>query len=180
MKQTTLAMLTMLICTSALLTVNDAYAQEDDALSQVNQFSFLIGDWNCSGHVFAHGTSLAHATTARVHGEKAAGGHWILFRYDEDKTAVNPKPFHIDQYFGYDSTMKKFVSVAVDVGGYFSETGSGWSGNSITFDEIADDKIIGHDIFTRNGQVEISHSGADLDKEGKWIKTDEETCHRVQ
>lgn len=180
MKQTTFAMLTMLVCAPALLTVNDTYAQEVGALTQVDQFGFLVGDWNCAGQVFAHGTSLAHATTAHVHGEKAAGGHWILFRYDEDKTAVNPKPFHIDQYFGYDSTEKKFVSVAVDVGGYFSETSPGWSGNSITFDEIADNKIIGHDTFTRNSQNEISHSGADKNKEGKWIKTDEESCHRAQ
>lgn len=180
MKLTTLAMLTMLVCISASLAVNDTLAQEDGAASQVGQFSFLVGDWNCTGQVFAHGASLAHATTARVHGEKAAGGHWVLFRYDEDKTAVNPRPFHIDQYFGYDSTLKKVVSVAVDVGGYFSETSPGWSGNTITFDEIADDRIIGHDTFTKNGQNEISHSGEDKNKQGEWIKTDAETCHRVR
>ena len=180
MKHTIPAMLAMLVCTSAPLAVDDAYAQEPGAPSQLDQFSFLVGDWNCSGQVFAHGTRLAHATSARAHGEKAAGGHWVLFRYDEDETAANPKPFHIDQYFGYDPAVKKFVSVAVDTVGYFSEASTGWSGNSITFDEVVDAVVVGHDTFTRDRQDEISHSGADKDKAGNWVKTDEETCHRVQ
>ena len=180
MKQKTLVMPTILICAMSSLIATATYAQQDDASSPVEQFRFLIGHWTCTGQVFAHGTLLAHATTAKVIGEEAAGGHWILFRYDEDRTAVNPRPFHIDQYFGYDSHVKRFVSVAVDVGSYFSETSTGWNGNSITFDEITDGGITGHDTFARNGQNEISHSGEDKNKEGEWIKTDEETCRRAQ
>lgn len=180
MKHMTLLTLTLLVCAATPPAVNDVYAQEPGTSSPVDQFSFLVGDWNCTGRVFTHGTSLAHATSARAHGESAAGGHWVLFRYDEDKTVANPRPFHIDQYFGYDPTAKKFISVAVDVGGYFSEMGPGWNGDSITFDEGTDGNSIGHDTFTRNGRDEISHSGSDKDKEGKWIKTDEETCHRVR
>lgn len=176
MKRTILAFFTMLVGTSAPLAFDDAYAQEADG---IDQFSYLVGDWDCSGQVFAHGTSLPHATTAKAHGEKAAGGRWVLFRYDEAKTAANPKPFHIDQYFGYDPGTKRYLSVAVDVAGFFSESGAGWSGNSITFDEVADGKIVGHDTFTRDGQDEISHSGADKEKDGNWVKTDEETCHRA-
>ena len=180
MKKKTLVILTTLIGAVSSLIVSDTYAQQDSALPQVDQFRFLIGNWTCTGQVFAHGTILAHATAARVIGEEAAGGHWILFRYDEDKTAENPRPFHIEQYFGYDSHVSKFVSVAVDVGSYFSETSAGWNGNSITFDEISDGEVVGHDTFTKNGQDEISHAGADKNKAGEWIKTDEETCHRVR
>lgn len=159
--------------------LEDAHA-DDVVAPPVGQFSFLVGEWECTGQVFAHGTVQAHATTARMHGEKAAGGQWVLFRYDEIATAQDPKPFHIDQYFGYDPTLKKFVSVAVDVVGYFSETSPGWVGDSITFEEGTDGNIVGHDTFTRRGQDEISHSGEDKDKQGRWIKTDEETCHRAR
>jgi len=153
----------------------------DDAVAPpIGQFSFLVGEWECTGRVFAHGTVPAHATTAHVHGEEAAGGRWVLFRYDEAPTAQDPRPFHIDQYFGYDPAIKKFVSVAVDVGGYFSETSPGWVGDSITFEEVTDGNIVGHDTFIRRGQDEIAHSGEDKDKQGQWIKTDEETCHRAR
>ena len=179
MKRATFAMLTMLVCASAPLTVDEAYGQEPGDPSQLGQFDFFVGDWNCTGQVFAHGTTSARATSARAHGEKAAGDRWVLFRYDEVKTAANQRPFHIDQYFGYDPAAKTFVSVAVDTGGYFTETSPGWNGDSITFDEVADGAVVGHDTFTRNRQGEITHSGADKDKDGNWIKTDEETCHRM-
>ena len=178
MKYMSLGILIMLACASAPLTAGDAYAADAANPSPLDPFRFMVGEWDCTGQVYAHGTVLARPTRARVHGEEAAGGHWVLFRYDEIQTAENPRPFHIDQYFGYDPATKQYVSVAVDVGGYFAETGSGWSGDSITFDESADGKVIGHDTFTKKGQDEISHSGTDMDKEGKWIKTDEETCHR--
>ena len=179
MRQATLVTIVLLSCATLPLAVNDAHAQGPVA-SPVERFSFLVGDWNCTGQVFAHGKTLAHATRARVHGESAAGGHWILFRYDEEQTAANPRPFHIDQYFGYDPATQRFLSVAVDVGGYFSESSAGWQGDSITFDEVIDGKLVGHDTFTRLGQDEMSHAGMDVNKDGKGTQTDEETCHRMQ
>lgn len=180
MKRTTLTILAALVCASAPLAVQQVSAQTTGAPSQFDQLSFFVGDWNCTGKLLAHGRTPAHATTARVHGEKAVGGHWILIRYDENQTAANPKPFHVDQYFGYDSTRKQFVTVAADVSGYFSGNSPGWSGNSITFDETTDGKSSGfRDTFTKNGQNEISHSGTEQDKDGKWIKTDEEICRKA-
>ncbi|HVC38144.1 MAG TPA: hypothetical protein VNF46_07055, partial [Gammaproteobacteria bacterium] len=152
MKRTALAMLTALVCTLAPLTIKQAYAQEADASAQFDQFSVFVGDWNCTGKHLAHGKTPAHATTARLHGEQAVGGQWILIRYDENKSAVNPKPFHVDEYFGYNSTRKQFVTVAAANSGYFSGASPGWSDNSITFDEAADGKSTGsRDTFTRNG-----------------------------
>lgn len=179
MKHTTPAMLTMLVCAVGALAVAAAPAPESGGPPGAGRFDAFVGDWDCSGQVFAHGAALAHATEARAHGEQAAGGRWVLFRYDEVKTAANPKPFHIDQYFGYDPAAKQFVSVAVDTVGHFSETAPGWSGDTITFDEVADGKVVGHDTFTLDGRDGISHSGADRNKEGEWIKTDEETCRRI-
>lgn len=180
MNHTRMVMISILMCSSTLVQADAANGQESDELAQVNTFSFLVGDWDCTGKVLAHGQVLAHSTTAQVHGSKVVDGHWILFRYDENKTTENPRPFHIDQYFGYDPAIKHFVSVALDTGGYFSETSAGWISDSITFDEMTDGKIIGHDTFTRRSQDEISHTGRSMDKDERWIETDEEICRRTR
>lgn len=180
MNHTTLALLTVLACSATAADAVSASAQANEVQAQVDKLGFLTGDWACSGKVFAHGSVTAHPTTAQAHGAKVVDGHWILFRYDEDKTAENPRPFHIDQYLGYDSATRRFVSVALDTVGYFSETTPDLSGDSITFDETDAGKVVGHDTFARTNPDEISHTGRNLDKAGNWIKTDTEVCHRVR
>jgi len=173
-------MLAALVCFPILVHANDAPRQESDVQSRVDKLSFLLGDWNCAGRVFAHGKISAHVTTAQAHGTKVVGNHWILFRYDEGKTAENPKPFHIDQYFGYDLNSKQFVSVALDMRGSFSETTPEMTGDSISFDEMTDGKIVAHDSFSKKSEDEISHTGRSLNNEGKWVETDEEICRKTR
>src|SRR5512146_226470 len=159
MKCTTLAMVTVLGCASAA-TSEQAHAQNSDA-AQPGQFDFMVGDWNCTGTSFASGSRPAHATTARAHGEKAVGDQWVVIRYDEDKTAPNPNPFHVHQYFRYDPAAKHFVTVGVDSAEASGFTGisPGWSGDAITFEESTGGKPSGfRDTFTR-GANEISHAG---------------------
>lgn len=180
MNHTALTMLAALACFLIPIHADAAPELENDVQLQVDRLSFLIGNWDCTGRVFTHGKATAHPTVGHVHAAKVVDGHWILFSYDEDKTTENPRPFHIDQYFGYDPGTKTFVSVALDVGGYFSETTSEFAGDSISFDQVADGKVIGHDIFTRRTQDEISHTGKDLDKKGRWVESDEEICHRTR
>jgi hypothetical protein len=180
MKRTTLTLFAALACTIAAPSIQQARAQKADAKAPLDQFDAFVGDWNCTGKMPAFGETPAHATTARAHGEKAVGDQWILVRFDEEKTAASPNPFHIDQYFGYDSTKKQFVTVAAHSGGYFSGSSKGWSGDSITFDETGADKSTSRDTFGRNGQDEISHYSSEKNKEGKWIKGDEETCQRIK
>lgn len=117
------------------------------------------------------------STTAR----KYWTGRWVEIHYDEDQTVVNPKPFRIVQYFGYDATSKRYLTVSVDnmSGGYTTGTSAGWKAGSITFDESESGKpASSRDIFTSDDAGLSSHTGMMLDKNGKWIKTDEETCKR--
>lgn len=173
-------MLVAFACCAASVPVNAADGQESGEQSQVDKLGFLMGDWDCTGRVFAHGNISAHTTTAYAHGTKVVDGHWILFRYDEVRTAENPRPFHIDQYFGYDHDTKLFVSVALDIGGYFTETTPDSAGDSISFDETDEGKVIGHDTFAKKSQDEIMHTGRSQDKNGKWVETDEEICRLVR
>ena len=117
MRRSTLAILVTLACASTPLTITPASAQEPKAPAQLDQLGAFIGDGTCAGNFMGMGKTPGHATTARFHGEKALDGNWILVRYDEDKTAANPRPYQIAQNFGYDPVKKQFVAAAFDNSG---------------------------------------------------------------
>ncbi len=181
MTRSTLAIIVTLACASGSLTTTPASAQDAKAPAQLDQLGTFIGDGTCTGNVMAMGKRPGHATTARFHGEKVLDGDWIFVRYDEDKTAANPKPYKIAQNFGYDSVKKQFVAAAFDNAGSGLTTGTsaGWKGDTITFDETSvRDGVKFRDTFTRSGAKGLTHFGTSQDKNGKWVKMDEETCHK--
>ncbi len=169
-----------LVCASISLAVPHVLAQTTSAPSRIDQFSSFLGDGTCTGNVMAMGKRPAHATAARLHGEKILGGNWVVIHYDEEQTAANPKPYHIAQYFGYDPVNKHFVAASFDNSGssYGTGTSAGWKGDTITFDETsAMDGMTLRDNFTRRSPKEVMHTGTIRDKTKKWVKTDQETCH---
>lgn len=153
------------------------------APAELAQLDFFVGRWNCSGKTFASPMGPEHATTATVHAARAVGGRWLHVAYDENKTAASPMPYHAGVYMGYDVGQKKFVSMCFDnFGGECSETGDGWSGDKLVFEGSAhgdDGKTMGsRDTFTRNGASELVHMGEMQGDDKKWVKADEETCHK--
>lgn len=184
MKRTSLAIFAALVCMSAPLAIGQASAQPAVASSPSNQLDGFVGDGICTGNMMAMGKNPGHATTAKYHSEKMLGGHWVAMHYDEDQTAANPKPFSVVQYVGYDAANKHFVTVLFDNSGESYGTGvsSGWKGNTITFDEsiaMGDKRASFRDTFTNGVSGMSSHTGTMRDKSGKWVKTDEETCHKA-
>lgn len=182
MKRTSLAIFAALVCTSAPFAIGQA--QPAGASSPPDQLDGFIGDGTCTGNMMAMGKNPGHATTGKFHGEKTLDGHWVVIHYDEDQTTANPKPFSVAQYIGYDPAKKHFVTVLFDNSGASYGTGvsSGWTGNTVTFDETVwmDGKRASfRDIFTNGDSGMSSHTGMMRDKDGKWVKTDEETCHKA-
>jgi hypothetical protein len=183
MKRITSSLLAALVCTSASLAVHNASAQTAGTPSQLDQLSAFIGDGKCAGHVMAMEKNPGHASVGHVHGEKTLDGNWIVIHYDEVQTTENKKPYHVVQYFGYDTKKKQFTSVVLDNSGTSYGTGisSGWKDDTFTVDNTTsvDGKNASYrDVFTRKGASELSHAGTMRDKNGKWIKTDEETCQK--
>ncbi len=180
MKRIEPAILAVLVCASVSLAIPHVSAQTTSAPSRIDQFSSFLGDGTCTGNVMAMGDRPAHATNARLHGEKILDGSWVVIHYDESRTAANPKPFHIVQYFGYDPMKKQYVAVNFDNAdpGYTTGTSTGWEGDTSTFDETsATSGMTLRDSFTRSGPKEVMHTGTIQDKTKRWVKTDEETCH---
>ena len=180
MKRITLAVSLSLVCTAASSLIGQAIADDSKVLSPMDELGKFVGAGTCTGNVVAMGKSPGHATTGKYHGEKTLDGHWIVVHYDEDKTDVNPTPYHVQQYFSYDPEKKMFVAVAFDnMGpGYSPATGAGWKGDTFTLEYTAsvDGKTVSmRDVFTHNA-AETSHTGMMRDKNGEWVKTDKETC----
>jgi len=96
------------------------------------------------------------------------------------QTDANPHPYGVVQYIGYEVAGKRFVSVVVDV-----IEGSGYSTASAPAEGRCDDvtrrapqqAVTNRDTFTANGNG-FTHGGHELGKDGKWVKTDAETCSK--
>jgi hypothetical protein len=179
MKEVKSTVVTALICVSAL-GIARVQAQANAASSPLDQLNAFVGNGTCTGNVMAMGKNPGHASTGKYQGEKILDGNWAVIHYDEDQTAANPKPYHVVQYFGYDAATKHYVSVLVDnnPGSGFS-TGSsvGWKDGSFTIDETVPGKgVVYRDVMTTGKSGVSGHTGWMKDKQGKWVKTDAETC----
>jgi hypothetical protein len=153
---------------------------QDKPSTPMDRLNDFVGDGTCSGNVLAMDKKPGHATAGKYHGEKTLDGHWVVVHYEEDPTKANPKPFKVQQYFGYDSAKQRYVSVLLDNTdpGYATSTSPGWKEDSLTFEETSDGKTLFRDVFKSDKSNMIGHSGWMKDKDGKWVKTDEETCHK--
>jgi hypothetical protein len=150
--------------------------------AELAQLDFFVGTWQCSGKTFANPMGPAHATTASVHAARTVGGRWLHLTYDENKTAANPTPYHAGVYMGYDGAQKKFVQYCLDVaGGHCTQSSAGWNGDSLVFEGTSrgDGGESGaRDTFTKKGSNEVTHTGEMQGADQKWMKLDEETCHK--
>jgi hypothetical protein len=149
--------------------------------AELSQLDFFAGTWHCTGKAFASPMGPEHATTATVHASRQVGGRWLQISYDENKTAANPAPFHAGIYMGYDDTKKKFVEGCVDVfGGYCTQTGSGWNGDTMVFEGTDSNQAGVRDTFVKKGAGELTHGGEMQGADKAWVKTDQETCHKAK
>lgn len=146
---------------------------------ELEQYEFFVGSWKCSGTTYA-GTE--HATEATVRVARAVGDRWFQLSYDEKQTAVNPTPYHVGVYWGYDSARKTFVQSCHDsVGGYCLQTSAGWNGDAMVFEGTIQgmpETGNSRDTFTKNGANELTHVGEMQGADRKWIRLDEETCRK--
>ena len=147
------------------------------------QLEFFTGDWSCTGKSFASSAVPAPVTTATLHAGQAVAGHWIALHYDESESAGNPTPYHSGQYLGYDAVTQKFMAIGVDdTDAYSTETGSGWNGDTMTFEGtmITGGRSAGlREVFTRKSPDEMEHSAWARGADGQWVETDQETCHKA-
>ena len=181
MKPTATTLYAAIACTSSLLYLGPAGAQ-DKMSAQLDQLSGFVGEGTCTGNLLA--AKSPHPTSARYHAEKTLGDHWIMLRYDEAASSSNSRPYHVAQFFGYDPKAGHFVDVLLDNSGesYGAGTSSGWQGDVITFENSVLSSKSHHlfrDVFTRQGAKVVSHTGYERDKSGKWVKTDHEICKRM-
>lgn len=180
MKHPRIAFALSLLCMAASSGIGQAIAEDSKSISPMDELGMLVGDGTCTGNMMAMGKSPGYATTGRYHGEKTLDGHWVVIRYDEDKSDVNPKPFHVQQYFNYDPDKKMFVAVQFDniSTGFTPATSPGLKGDTMTFEytESVQGKMVSlRDVFTRTAAEKI-HTGMMRNQKGEWVKTDEEVC----
>jgi hypothetical protein len=168
--------LTLVVC---LLIACSALAMDPNP--RLKELEIFAHNYTCTGTAFANPMSPEHATQANVTGTWTLDGNWISFSYIETKTAKNPMPFAVRGFMGYDPAMNKLIVGAVEnMGGRQTSAGDGWNGDSITFEgpwHMGKDTVNGRDTFTKTAKG-MNHA-AWIEMDGKWVKTDEETCTRM-
>lgn len=149
---------------------------------EIAQLAVFGGHWTCSGKAFATPMGPEHATEAKLGVAKMLDGFWYVYHYDETKTAANPMPYHAAGFMGFDPGEKMFVESCHDsFGGSCNQTSKGWVGDVMTFEgsgSMGGKKMTVRDIFTKKG-AEIGHAGEFQGPDGKWVRTDEETCTKA-
>lgn len=179
MKRTAHPVLIALVCASALGSAQ-VLSQESASLAPAGPLArFFTGSGSCTGKALGKDRKTFYATTGKYAAERVLDGHWVVAHYDQDPSAAAPQSFQVVQYFGYDAAKKRYVAVGFyNVAGTYSiGTSAGWDGDSIAFDEgDAGKPAAFRDIFTSSHGGLAGHTGMIRDKNGKWIKVDEETC----
>ena len=149
---------------------------------EMSQLSVFLGSWTCTGKGLATPMGPEHATEAKLGAAHALDGYWIVFHYDETKTAANPMPYHAAGFMGYDTGEKVFLERCHDnYGAFCNQTSKGWVGDVLTFEgpgTMDGQKMAFRDIFTKKG-ADLVHAGEAQGPDGKWMKTDEETCTKA-
>lgn len=184
MNRTSLTILAALVSASAPLAIGKTATPQANGQSRSSQIETFVGDAICTGTFIAGGKGSSPTDTGKYFAEKTLDGHWIVVHYRQDQSAANPNPFEVVQYFGYDPTSKRYLTVMVGNGAGVHGMGfsSGWKGNSITFDETEWAGGKSHhsrETFTTGDSGLSAYTAWSRNKQGKWIKAYEEACHKA-
>lgn len=179
MKRLASPILIAMICAS-MMSSTQVFSQQSSSMAPADPLTkFFTGSGTCTGKSLDKDMKSSHATTGKYTAERVLDGHWVVIHYNEDQSSEAKKPFQVIQYFGYDVAKKHYVAVGVynSAGSYSLGTSAAWDGDSITFDEgDAGKPPAFRDSFTTGNGGFTGHTGMQRDKNGKWVKTDEEKC----
>jgi uncharacterized protein DUF1579 len=146
---------------------------------ELGQLKYFVGTWTCKGTDPSTALGPEHPTQATVKIVSEYGGFWITARYEETKTAENPMPYRFLVIWGHDAKDKKFYQWSFDgMGGNGRAESSGWDGDKLVFNGsmmLMGKPTSARDNFTKKSDTELVHMG-EMELDGKWTKTDEETC----
>lgn len=178
-----LATAVLLSGTAPLALAADKPMEAPKPPKEMAQLSYFHGSWTCSGKAFATPMGPEHATEAKLGIAHVLDGYWVVFHYDEEKTAANAMPYHAAGFIGYDPGEKAFLERCQDsFGGWCNTTSKGWMGDVLTFEgpgTMDGKKMTVRDIFTKKGPSEVMHAGEMQGPDGTWTRTDEETCTKA-
>lgn len=170
----------LLLLAIAFLTL-PAQAQMSGPDPKLKELASLVHDYQCSSMVTAASGVPAHAAVGSVKSKWILGGRWLEFQYAERKTKENQWPMSGQGAFGYDADGKQFLMSSIDsTGGWYTQTASGWEGNTITFVGTGhapgmSSKV--RDVFTTKGDKQLLHT-LDVEMQGKWVNITTDDCRR--
>lgn len=149
--------------------------------AKLKELQYFAGTWQCKGTAFASPWTKEHPTKGTAMLSWSLGNYWLDVSYRETKTEMNPMPYAVKAYWGYDAASKKIVAGSVDsMGGYATQDTPGWTGDSLVFDGVQHAGGMtskARDTFMKKSATEVMHM-FEMESDGKWMKLAEETCKK--
>jgi hypothetical protein len=147
---------------------------------EMAQLRFFEGSWTCTGAMAASPFGPAGKMTSTVRTRSDLGGFWTSGVVKATSPGMPPLEgmFHIT----WDPAAKHHLMFWVDnMGGWAQSTAPGWEGDKMVF---TGDSYMGGKKFTTRDNFAKAAGGAmkhtsELQTDGKWAQTLEETCHKA-
>lgn len=144
---------------------------------------FFLGNWTCEGRRFASPNGPEQPFRATYELTPVLDGAWVLTRYEERASEVNPRPLKIEEHWGFDESTKLFVNRwANNFGSFGAFTAGGWSGDVWRWDApdfvMAGRRTPVRATFRRVGEREFVSTPSMDDGRGGWVPFAEFRCRR--
>jgi len=151
--------------------------------SELAQFDYFLGNWQCEGWDAASVLGPAHKTRTMLTFEHELGRQWVGMHWSEQRTDVNPDPWALENAFGYEAGKKRFVYVSRDNTGMLAwGTSRGWDGATLTIDGEYDAEA-GQRAAFRDTYVKRGDGTFDFVTEtwtgGKWSTDADLKCRKA-
>jgi hypothetical protein len=148
---------------------------------ELDQLKFFETTWKCEGKQPAGPFGPEQTYKSSFKGKKDVDNFWLAFEYGQKKTKTHPLPIAAKGFMGYDPSTKKYVTTGVDnMGGFISETSTGWEGDKLVFagdGQMGGQKISFRETYTKKGDKAMTWNGEM--KMGKdWIPVGTDECKK--
>ena len=151
--------------------------------SELAQFDYFLGNWQCDAWDSASVLGPAHKATTAITFERDLGRHWVVMHWSEERADDNPHPWLLENAFAYEPAKKQFVYVSRDNTGVFAwGSGRGWDGETLTidgeYDDAAGKRAAFRDSYVKHGEYAFDFVTED-ENDGQWSKDATLQCHKA-
>jgi len=148
--------------------------------TEMSQLKFFDGSWTCDGKMEPGPFGPGGPMKSTVKSQSDLGGFWQSGVVKGSSPGM--PPFEGMFHMTYDAANKQYLMLWVDnMGAWAQSTAKGWENDTLTYTGetiFGGQKIASRDSFKKNADGSLHHT-SEMQMEGKWANTGDETCKKA-